>query len=83
MALYFLSYDLRGERDYQTLYDELEKFHAVRILESEWCFKRINTDAKGLRDYFKRFIDEDDGLCVSEVKDWASYKALGTPNNLK
>lgn len=66
MALYFLSYDLRGERDYQKLYDELEKFHAVRILESDWCFKRINTDAKGLRDYFKRFIDEDDGLCVSE-----------------
>ena len=83
MALYFLSYDLRGERDYQTLYDELEKFHAVRILESDWCFKRINTDAKGLRDYFKRFIDEDDGLCVSEVTDWASYNAQGTPNNLK
>lgn len=83
MALFFLSYDLRGERDYQTLYDELEKFHAVRILESEWCFKRFNIDAKGLRDYFKQFIDEDDGLCVSEVTDWASYKALGTPNNLK
>ena len=26
MALYSLSYDLRNQRDYQTLYDELKKF---------------------------------------------------------
>lgn len=83
MALYFLSYDLRGERDYQTLYDELEKFHAVRILESDWCFKRIDTNAVELREHFKRFIDKDDGLCVSEVTNWATYNALGTPNDLK
>lgn len=83
MALFFLSYDLRGERDYKTLYDELEKFQAVRILESEWCFKRINTDAEKLRDYFKKFIDKDDGLCLSEVVDWATYNADGTPNKLK
>lgn len=61
MALYFLSYDLRNKRDYQPLYDELKKFNAVRMLESCWCFKRINTNAKGLRDYFKKFVDGDDG----------------------
>ena len=83
MALFFLSYDLRGERDYQKLYDELEKFHAVRILESEWCFNRFNIDARGLRDYFKQFIDSNDGLCVSEVADWAPYNAQDTPNDLK
>lgn len=83
MALYFLSYDLRNERDYQTLYDELERFHAVRILESDWCFKRTNTDPVTLRDHFKKFIDKDDGLCVSEVSNWATYNAQGTPNDLK
>lgn len=83
MALYFLSYDLRNERDYQTLYDELERFHAVRILESDWCFNRANTDTVALRDHFKKFIDKDDGLCVSEVSSWATYNAQGTPKDLK
>lgn len=84
MALYFLDYDLRKKRDYQTLYDELAKFNAVRVLESSWCFNRINTTAVGLRDYFKNFIDSDDGLCVIQVDTdkWATYKALGTPKDL-
>lgn len=82
MALYFLSYDLRKSRNYQPLYDELKKFNAVRILESQWCFNRSNTSAKGLRDYFRKFIDSDDGLCVSEVVDWATINTLGTPKDL-
>lgn len=57
MALYFLTHDLRSGRNYQKLYDELEKFNAVRILESLWCFHRYNTSAKGLRNYFKQFIE--------------------------
>lgn len=51
MALYFLSYDLRKKRDYQKLYDELNRFKAVKILESLYCFNRYNTNAKDLRDY--------------------------------
>jgi hypothetical protein len=83
MALYFLSYDLRKQKDYKTLYDELKKFSAVHVLESTWCFKRLNTSAKGLRDQYKQFIDSDDGLMISEVIDWASFNTLGTPNDLK
>ncbi|WP_092226089.1 CRISPR-associated endonuclease Cas2 [Desulforhopalus singaporensis] len=83
MALYFLTYDLRNSKDYQKLYSILENFNAVRILESTWCFNRVNTSAKGLRDYFKKFIDEDDGLIISEVTNWASYKVDGSPNDLK
>jgi hypothetical protein len=82
MALYLLHYDLRKQRNYQTLYDELEKFKAVHVLESSWCFNRINTDCSGLRDYFRKFIDGDDGLCVTEVNNWATYKTLGTPKDL-
>lgn len=82
MALYFLSYDLRNRRDYQSLYNELEKFNAIRILESMWCFKRINTNASGLRDHFKSFVDSDDGFMVSEVEDWAGRNLDGSPNDL-
>jgi hypothetical protein len=83
MALFFLSYDLRKTRNYQTLYDELENFSAVRVLESTWCFNRYNTSASSLRDHFKKFIDADDGLLVDESIDWATYKVKGTPKDLK
>jgi len=83
MALYFLEYDLRKQKDYQKLYDELKKFNAIRILESLWCFNRMNTNAEGLRNYFKDFIDSDDGIIVAEISDWATIKTLGNPNQLK
>lgn len=83
MALFFISYDLRKQRNYQTLYDKLSEFSAVRILESTWCFNRINTNCAELRDYFKQFIDSDDGLCVTEVVDWATFNTLSTPNDVK
>ena len=82
MALYFISYDLRKQRDYKTLRDELKSFNAIEILESTYCFKRLNTSCSGLRDYFKAFIDSDDGLMISEVSDWASFNTNGTPNSL-
>lgn len=82
MALYFLSYDLRNARDYQKLYDELDSFKAVRVLESTWCFNRDKTTASGLRDYFKNFVDSDDAILVSESNNWATYKTDGTPKKL-
>lgn len=84
MALYFLSYDLRKERDYKTLYDELAKYKAVRMLESDWCFNYPQEDASvELREHFKSFIDKDDGIIVSEVISWASYNTENTPKSLK
>lgn len=80
--LYFIDYDLRGERDYQTLYDELKRLKAVQILESCWCMKINDSSAVNIRNHFKKFIDEDDGLMVSEVVDWASYNTNGTPKQL-
>lgn len=83
MALFFLDYDLRKAKNYQPLYDTLKNFAAVRVLESTWCFNRLNTNASNLRDFFKQYVDADDGLIVTEVTDWASYNTLGTPKNLQ
>lgn len=82
MALYRISYDLRKNRDYKALYDELANFNAVSILESDWCFKRINTNAENLCKHFKNFVDADDGLFVTEVTQWATFNAKVTPNDL-
>jgi hypothetical protein len=82
MALYFMEYDLRKQKNYQALYDELARFKAIRVLESLWCFNRFETNAGGLRDHFRQFIDSDDGIIVSEVSDWASFGVQGDPNKL-
>lgn len=79
--LYFLSYDLRRDRDYQRLYNALAEFHAVRILESCWCFYS-NASASNLRDYFMKLIDSDDGIVVTQVVDWASCRTLNVPLNI-
>lgn len=82
MALFTLTYDLRKQRNYDELYEELKNFKSIRILESTWCFNRFNTSSSGLRDHFRNFIDPDDGLFVAEVNDWASWASDGTPNKL-
>ncbi|WP_193452110.1 hypothetical protein [Pseudomonas nitroreducens] len=83
MALYFLEYDLRKQRNYEKLYAELQRLGAVRILKSLWCFKYQTASSVALRDHFRNFIDSDDGLIVAEVSDWASIKTDGHPNSLK
>jgi hypothetical protein len=82
MVLYFLEYDLRKQRDYKKLTDELVNFGAVRILKSLWCFNRVNTISEKLRNYFMQFIDKDEGLIVAEVNDWASINTDSNPNKL-
>jgi len=82
MALYFLDYDLRKQRDYRALYDELARFKAVHVLESSWCFNRNNATCAGLRDHLKQFVDSNDGLCVTQVDGWATFNTLGTPNDI-
>lgn len=82
MALYFLEYDLRKQRNYQALTDELKKFKATRILESLWCFTYANVTAAQLRDHFMKFIDADDGLIVAEITNWATVGTLSTPKQL-
>ncbi|MFY3196795.1 hypothetical protein ACOTE7_23040 [Achromobacter xylosoxidans] len=81
MALYFLSYDLRKSRNYQPLYDELAKLYATRVLESLWAFKHTDTNCASVRDYFRQFIDADDGLIVIQAVDWATWNTDKTPPN--
>lgn len=76
MAMYYLAYDLRKEKDYKTLTDELEKFNAKRVLESTWRFEKVNTTSEELRNHFMNFIDSDDGLLVLEHKEMAGYNLL-------
>jgi hypothetical protein len=83
MVQYFVSYDLINNKDYKRLINELKKLGALRMLESNWCLSRSGAgESKNLRDHFKKFIDNDDRLVVSEVTDWAGIRMLDNPNNL-
>jgi len=82
MSLYYLSYDLRENKDYDKIINELERWGAKRILKSQWCFKKINTSATEIREHFKKYIDKDDGLSIAEVSDWATRKTENSPNDL-
>lgn len=82
MKIFFVDYDLRGDRDYQTLYDELNRLHGIRVLESLWSLKlNDNTTCVSLRDHLMQFIDNDDGIIVSEVVAYAYSRIDNKPHS--
>ena len=82
MKVFFVDYDLRGDRDYQTLYDELNRLHGIRVLESLWSLKlNDNTTCVSLRDHLMQFINSDDGIIVSEVVAYAYSNVDNKPHS--
>ena len=50
----------------------------VAYLQSQWVFRRTNTDAARLRDHFKKFLDNNDRLlvvCLNNT-DWAGLNLM-------
>ncbi|MEX2450431.1 MAG: hypothetical protein WD407_06205 [Rhodospirillales bacterium] len=65
MALFVISYDLIKRKDYQTLWDELDRLNGQKALNSFYLIN-LNSTAAQVRDHFKDFIDDDDRLIVVE-----------------
>ena len=64
MGLFVVSYDLRKKKDYQTLWDEMERLGGHKPLQSVYLLN-VDVDAAGnLRDHLAQFIDDDDQLIV-------------------
>jgi CRISPR-associated endonuclease Cas2 len=66
MTTYTVSYDLIKKKDYQSLWDELDRLGAHRTQESYWLVN-VNNTAKELSDHLKNFVDGDDRIWVSEI----------------
>ena len=82
---YVISYDLLSPgKDYKTLTDTLFGLGARRILYSQWVVKRYNTNAVGIRDFLRGFIDSNDRLLVTclDSNEWAGWNLLVDPNTL-
>jgi len=79
---YYVSYDLNRDKDYQKITAELERYNAIRVLESLWCLPKENTSAKELRDHFKKYIDKDDQLIVIKSAGSAWTSVINNPTDL-
>ena len=81
MKLFVITYDLRNQKDYQKLYDELNRLNAKPILASTWGVKLSDSNTPVMvRDHFAKFIDFDDAIMVSEVCNWAARNIKSDPN---
>lgn len=72
-----ISYDLRNQRDYQSLYDAIKSLgNASLVLESVWYVKSKYT-AQQCRYYLVNYIDKDDGIAVWDCNNntWATFNA--------
>lgn len=65
MSLFVITYDLRKQRTYQKLYDELFNLKAFCVLESVFLIE-LESTALEVKEHFKSYIDDDDGLLVVE-----------------
>lgn len=64
MPSYVISYDLRKERDYDSLYDAIKAYGTwARITESTWAIA-TSESAKDVRKYLLEFMDADDRLFI-------------------
>jgi hypothetical protein len=77
MAHFIISYDLHHQRHYQPVWDKLESWGAVRLLESLWV-ATLNNTAGQVRDALQGVVDGDDSIAVIELKvgsGWGTYNA--------
>lgn len=77
MALFMVSYDLRNEKDYSKIINELSKYDAQRILRSQWLVTAEMTKDE-LMKWLKGFIDADDQIVVLKFNksDIATHRPL-------
>lgn len=81
MEVFCISYDLRNNRDYQSIQEELNKLNGRQVLESVWTVKLDDkVTSESLRDHFRRFIDSDDGLFIAQISSWATFNTNNTPH---
>ena len=75
MAHYLISYDLRKARNYQPVWNKLESWGAVRLLESLWVVS-MNDTVGAIRQALQSVVDSDDGIAVLELKSGSNWATL-------
>ena len=82
MACYLITYDLdRPGQNYHPVVTALQQAGGVRVLLSTWLIVS-NEGAGQIRDRYRRHIDANDRLFVTDVNNWA-YSNIMNPDAAK
>ncbi len=85
MPVFSITFDLIKRRGYRTLWVELERLKAQRLLLSHRGVHMVTgTTANASRDHFRSYIDNDDALLIVQIDgtEWASWNTLLTIGKL-
>ena len=78
MNRHIIGYDLRGKRDYHSLYQAIRSYgFYVHTLESQWIIV-TNRSVVEVRDYLLKYIDDNDGLFVATLTGNTAWNKLLT-----
>jgi hypothetical protein len=76
MKLYQISYDLRKQRDYPSLYERIKAYGTwCHTLESTWIIVTDQTSVQ-IRDNLRQAMDKDDGLLVTRLQGEGAWVGL-------
>lgn len=76
MSVYQINYDLRNQRNYQSLYDQIKVYSSwCRPLESCWIIS-TNQSASQVGEHLRAVMDADDGLLVTKLQGEATWYGL-------
>ena len=76
IKLYVVTCSLLQSGDYRSLKERLRTLDAKQVLENQWALRSTYSAAE-LKEIFRRLIDEQDRIVVTEVgAEWASRRAL-------
>ncbi len=81
MRMFWVSYDLIKQKDYQRLLDRLKQLGAKKVVLSVWALRGDYT-CVSLRGDLQQYVDGDDRVLVVESTDWASGNALIDANTV-
>jgi len=83
MDTYLINYDLRGSRDYDSLYKAIKAYKVwAHILESTWAIQPSPaTNTKDIRENLLKYMDTDDGLFITKSSGIASWSNIIAKND--
>lgn len=82
MGYFAVSYQLNKDKDYQTLWDELDRLNGHKVMRSFYFLDVNLKECSELRDHLKAFVDDDDMLAVVKIESKpAHYRAFVGTND--
>ncbi len=80
--IFYIIHD-SGNREDKRLAEELERLHAVRILESCWCLRMNETAPEMILAYLRMFCSNDDAILITEAGKSAGVNFMADIGSLK